>query len=85
MPTRRYPAANTCAACRRPDAPLLTLPRQPRTFEAPYQRRTQAPLVQCKPTRQNASEIAPIKISIAAQVVSRLNQLRATNFSPRWR
>ena len=42
-----------------------------------------SPALQCGPTKQNASEMAPIKISVAAQVVSRLNQLRDRNLSPR--
>jgi hypothetical protein len=41
------------------------------------------PALQCGPTKQNASEMAPIKISVAAQLASRSNQLRTTNFSPR--
>ena len=38
---------------------------------------------QCGPTRQNASETAPTRTRLTAQVASRLNQLRATNFRPR--
>ncbi len=37
----------------------------------------------CEPTRLNPNEIAPTKMSVAAQVASRLNQLRDTNFSPK--
>ena len=34
-------------------------------------------------SRQTANETAPTKTSVTAQVASRLNQLRDTNFSPR--
>jgi hypothetical protein len=38
---------------------------------------------QCESARQNANDRAPTNTSVTAQVASRLNQLRDTNFSPR--
>jgi phospholipid/cholesterol/gamma-HCH transport system permease protein len=39
--------------------------------------------VQCKPARTIASAVAPTRMRLTAQIVSRLNQLRDTNLSPR--
>jgi hypothetical protein len=39
--------------------------------------------VQCGSARHKASERAPTKRRLTAQVASKLNQLRDTNFSPR--
>ena len=38
---------------------------------------------QCEPARTIASAVAPTRIRLTAQIVSRLNQLRDTNFKPR--
>ena len=82
MPTSRCPAADICG---RVDDPARHCDVGAATAHVRSSVRVSHPsaALQCKSIRQNASEIAPIRMSVTAQVASRLNQLRDTNFNPR--